>query len=267
MDKIYYSTELQVKRKLDGRKPLILPAKTKKEFFLIHGYTGSTTDFFNLPLYLHEKFNANVNVPLLPGHGTKLEDLDNVSYNDLFQYVETELIKQIRKGKKIVIGGISLGGEIALTLAGRYPVNGVFAVCTPYKLRHPFNIPGISIVKYFKKYWGKQTPQMVQAMREGLFYYKQTHINGIYILKTANAELDKFISNIKTPCLLLDARDDGVTHKKSALLLSRRINSKKSETLTLNTEIHNPFYSSEREKLIKKIAEFFAEHSAFSCRR
>ncbi len=61
-------------------KTIELKANNKKLFILIHGYTGSVTDFNELPNYLHKKFNANVKVVCLKGHGTKIEDLEMLRY-------------------------------------------------------------------------------------------------------------------------------------------------------------------------------------------
>ncbi len=81
-------------------KTIELKSNSDKEFFLIHGYTGSPTDFNNLPRLLHKKFNANVKVILLKGHGTKIEDLDNITYNDFFNQIREELEKDIKKRKE-----------------------------------------------------------------------------------------------------------------------------------------------------------------------
>jgi len=51
-------------------KKINLKANSKIEFFLIHGYTGGLDDFNDFPRYLNEKYNANVKIALLKGHGT-----------------------------------------------------------------------------------------------------------------------------------------------------------------------------------------------------
>ena len=58
-----------------------LKADSELLFFLIHGYTGSPDDFNELPEYLHKNIKANVKVILLKGHGTRIEDLDNLEYS------------------------------------------------------------------------------------------------------------------------------------------------------------------------------------------
>ena len=120
-------------------KEIKLNSKSKKEFFLIHGYTGSPTNFYDLPQYLNKRFNANIVIPVLIGHNTTVEDLDNLNFEDFLPPLEKELKKELNKGKEIILGGYSFGGQLALYLASKYPVKGVFNVSTPIKLKFPFS--------------------------------------------------------------------------------------------------------------------------------
>jgi len=53
-------------------KTIDIKANSDKEFFLIHGYSGSPEYFNYLPEYLNKKFNANVKVICLKGMEPKL---------------------------------------------------------------------------------------------------------------------------------------------------------------------------------------------------
>ena len=63
-------------------QPIDLNHHSQKLFFLIHGYTGSPTDFNALPDYLFSRYPVDVKVMLLKGHGTKIEDLDDLELQD-----------------------------------------------------------------------------------------------------------------------------------------------------------------------------------------
>ncbi len=152
-----------------------LKANSKKEFFLIHGYTGSPTDFNGLGEYLHKKFNANVRIIRLKGHGTKIEDLDKLEYEDFLEQAERGLKKDLKKGREIVIGGVSFGAQLALNLAAKYHVMGVFTVVIPHKLKFPFNIPFMSILGAFKKKWRKRLHATEIKLRKNAFHYKEMH--------------------------------------------------------------------------------------------
>ena len=121
-----------------------LRSPSKKLFFLIHGYTGSPTDFNELPDYLYKMGGVNVKVMLLTGHGTNIKDLDALGFNDFLSQVEEELKKDLDKYDEVILGGASFGAQLAMHFAAKYPVQGVFNVCLPYKLKFPFNIIALS---------------------------------------------------------------------------------------------------------------------------
>ncbi len=116
-------------------EPIILKGLGEEVFLLIHGYTGSPTDFNGLPEFLHKQHNASVFIPLLPGHGTRVEDLRGVTKDDFMQVAEAVLQDLLAKHSRVIVGGHSFGGQVALHLAARYPVSGVFVSAMPYKLR------------------------------------------------------------------------------------------------------------------------------------
>ena len=74
---------------------------TNRQFLLIHGYTGSPTDFNNLPNILYKHFGAHVSVPLLRGHGTHIDDLDDLEYQHFFErlFLKTVAIESDIKNK------------------------------------------------------------------------------------------------------------------------------------------------------------------------
>ncbi|PUU88259.1 MAG: esterase/lipase [Halanaerobium sp.] len=106
---------------------------SKTLFFLIHGYTGSPTDFNGLPEYLNSNLDVNVKVMLLRGHGRTVQALDNIGLKDFINQIEAELKSDLEKYEEVILGGVSFGAQMALHFASKFPVDGVFNVCLPYK--------------------------------------------------------------------------------------------------------------------------------------
>lgn len=238
---------------------LILSAESKKEFFLIHGYTGSSDDFHNLPALLHARFNANVKILLLPGHGTKVEDLDDVTYADFMQVLRSELEKDLAQGMEVVLGGVSMGGLFSLLLAAEYPVKGVFNVSSPYVMKFPFNVPGLKYVLKHKKYWKKSTQSSTHSkMLEGSFSYAHMHSNGFYIATQATKQLRRAIQNISCPILTIFSTKDDIGHIQSVQSIQEGAGSRIKKNGIFHIEPHNIFYSSEDHKVNKEIIDFFA---------
>src|SRR5438105_2511476 len=68
----------------------------------------------------------------LPGHGTRLADLDDVRWEQWAEAVEDGFDTLRRKRKRVAVVGQSLGGLLALHLASRRPeVAAVAALAVP----------------------------------------------------------------------------------------------------------------------------------------
>jgi esterase/lipase len=228
----------------------------KTLFFLIHGYTGSPTDFNGLPEYLSNNLDANVKVMLLKGHGNKIQDLDNIELKDFINQIESELKSDLEKYEEVILGGVSFGAQMALHFASKYPVDGVFSVCLPYKLKFPFNIPGLSILSFFKKYWAKPLSDEEEKVRQNTFYYKQMHANGLKIIKKANNLLEKELSKISCPVFTIYTKNDPIGNYKAIGYISRKIEAPHYIEI-IDNKNHNLFFSKKSSEIYKNIAEFY----------
>jgi carboxylesterase len=87
---------------------------------LIHGFTATTVEVRWLADYLHDK-GLSVSAPLLPGHGTTPEDLNNRNYAEWIECVEKSLIELKKTSQSVIVGGESMGAVLALFLAESHP--------------------------------------------------------------------------------------------------------------------------------------------------
>jgi len=236
-------------------KSINLKSNSKTLFFLIHGYTGSPTDFNGLPEYLKDKLNVDIKV-LLKGHGQSIQDLDNVELKDFINQIEAELKIDLEKYEKVILGGVSFGAQMALHFASKFPIDGVFNVCLPYKLKFPFNIPGLSILGFFKKYWTKPLSKDEEKVRQGTFYYKQMHANGLKILKEANKLLKKELSKINCPVFTIYSKNDPIGNYKAIGYISRKIEAPHYIEIVDNKN-HNLFFSKKSTEIYKNIIDFY----------
>lgn len=251
---------MAVKRNLE----INIKGKSDREFFIIHGYTGSPTDFNGLGNYLNKRFGASVVIPLLPGHGLNVKALDSVNYSDFFELVEKQLREELKKGKKIVVGGISLGGYLALELAAKYPVVGVFNIATPYKLRFPLNIWGLYGLRFFKKYWRKKSYERLYNDDYGAFYYHEMHINSLKVIRDAHTRFNYYAEDIRAPCLTINSKEDVLSSIESAFIIESRIDSQIKKRVAFDGKLHNIFFSEDRFKVFRVIGDFFDKNKVFN---
>ncbi len=87
---------------------------------LCHGFTGSPGGSLR-PWAEHlVEAGFRVRLPLLPGHGTTWEQLNETSWTDWYATVETAFRLLRQECRAVFIGGLSMGGSLALRLAERY---------------------------------------------------------------------------------------------------------------------------------------------------
>lgn len=83
---------------------------------LVHGFTGSPASMRPWGEYLHSK-GFSVRVPLLPGHGTKPEDLNKVKWEQWPAKVIEEFEELSKVCDSIFLLGLSMGGGTVLNVA------------------------------------------------------------------------------------------------------------------------------------------------------
>lgn len=95
---------------------------------LVHGFTGSPHSMRGIGEYLAERGVA-VKAPLLPGHGTRWEDLNAVTVEDWVATVEEGFHEMAAEHDEVFIVALSFGAALSLDLAARYP-DGVAGIVT-----------------------------------------------------------------------------------------------------------------------------------------
>ena len=96
---------------------------------LCHGFTGSPQSLRPWAEHLAEH-GMTVSLPLLPGHGTRWEDLRITGWQDWYAEVDRELRLLCERHETVFVAGLSMGGALALRLAAKHgdAVRGVMVV-------------------------------------------------------------------------------------------------------------------------------------------
>ncbi|CAM5292638.1 Carboxylesterase OS=Streptomyces violarus OX=67380 GN=FHS41_005791 PE=4 SV=1 [Streptomyces violarus] len=104
---------------------------------LCHGFTGSPQSLRPWAEHLAAR-GLTVSLPLLPGHGTRWEDLRMTGWQDWYAEVDRELRLLCERREQVFVAGLSMGGALALRLAAKHgdAVSGVVVV-NPASCRRP----------------------------------------------------------------------------------------------------------------------------------
>lgn len=83
---------------------------------LVHGFTGSPASMKPWGRHLADQGYA-VEVPRLPGHGTRWQDLNRVTWSDWYAEAERGFDALHASCEAVVVCGLSMGGALSLRLA------------------------------------------------------------------------------------------------------------------------------------------------------
>jgi carboxylesterase len=92
------------------------PDGTRGGVLLVHGFTGSPYSMRPWGEYLASRGLA-VAVPRLPGHGTTWQQMNRTRWQDWYDEVTRAFDKLRANCDRVVAGGLSMGGALALRLA------------------------------------------------------------------------------------------------------------------------------------------------------
>jgi carboxylesterase len=87
---------------------------------VLHGFTGNP---FSMRAIAEQLAVAGLSVelPLLPGHGTSIEDMVPTRWSDWSQATESTYLDLAARCDRVMVVGLSMGGTLAAWLAERHP--------------------------------------------------------------------------------------------------------------------------------------------------
>ena len=95
---------------------------------VLHGFTGSPRSVRPLAEAL-AKAGYSVELPLLPGHGTSLEEMEPTRWSDWSVAADAAYAGLAARCEQVVVAGLSMGGSLAIWLAERhFEIAGVIVV-------------------------------------------------------------------------------------------------------------------------------------------
>ncbi|AXI81227.1 alpha/beta hydrolase [Peterkaempfera bronchialis] len=84
-----------------------------------HGFTGTPQSLRPWADHLADH-GLTVSLPLLPGHGTRWQDMQLTRWEDWYAEVDRELRALTERCEQVFVCGLSMGGALALLLAARH---------------------------------------------------------------------------------------------------------------------------------------------------
>jgi len=242
--------------------PFILYGDRKDEcILLIHGFTGSPADVMPLAKALNNDGKGfTIYSILLPGHGTKMEDMSPVKWKEWVLYSSEKLKILIKNYKKVSLIGFSMGGDISLCLAAKYNIDRIVSICTPILIKNKlyFIAEFLSIFRKYN-YWKKTTLIPGELDLPYSTGYKGMPVRSIAELRNITIAAFNRLHRIKQPIMVVQSLKDRTVHIKSPFLIFDNVKSQYKELLLLENSRHNPIKGIEREKLYLAVEKFLRQ--------
>jgi carboxylesterase len=94
---------------------------------VLHGFTGSPQSMRPLAVRFAEEGHS-VELPVLPGHGTKIEDMVPTRFDDWYRAAAAAYTELSSRCERVVVVGLSMGGTLATLLAIEHDPAALIAI-------------------------------------------------------------------------------------------------------------------------------------------
>ncbi|MBX7057460.1 MAG: alpha/beta fold hydrolase [Leptospirales bacterium] len=221
---------------LEGAAPWRFEGKSGIAFLVIHGYGGSPFNVRPLGEFLHSLGHTAIG-PLLPGHGTRIEDLARTRFQHWESYIERMYLEERSRYRKLFLVGFSMGGAVALRIASRHADTfrpaGLITISSPVFFNGFFNgrlifhqptMPLTGLIKIFQPILRleRNRPGQVERLNPWVGYRYQHALAALHSFKRALPAVRAGLGRIHAPyCSIMAANDRTVSAENQAYIYNR----------------------------------------------
>jgi len=245
---------------------------------LIHGLGGTPLELKSVARGLSAR-GFTVHCCQLAGHCGSEEDLVSTNWHNWLESAEEELAKLEQRCTTIIVGGLSMGAILALRLAAVHPrrVHGL-TLFAPTLWYDGWSIPWYGfLLRMFistsaaKRYrFAEREPygikdEGIRAIVAGALLSGKSGIAGIaHTPSQSIRELWRLVDavkldcpSIKTPTLVVQARDDDISALSNAIYLQRQLGGL-VECVVLDDSYHLITVDRQRDVVVDRSADFIS---------
>jgi carboxylesterase len=242
--------------------PFLLPAGPVG-VLLIHGFTGAPTEMRLIGDYLHGA-GYTVSGPLLPGHGTRVEDMNRYRWTDWLREAEQSYEALRVRCEQVFVAGLSLGSLLAVHLAAKTPApQGIVLYSPPAFLpdRRAYLAP---LVKRIAPVISARSPNDLtdpEAYRR-LWCYDQKPMGALHELIKIIRESRRLLPSLRCPLLVAYSTGDRQIGRGSGQYVYEHAGSPDKERIELHNSGHALTVDSEWRAVADATARFIARNSS-----
>ncbi len=231
---------------------------------LIHGFTGSPPELRLLGDYLHQR-GFTVSAPLLPGHGTRVEEMNDCRWTDWTGAAAEALADLQSRCDTVFAGGLSMGSLLVIDLAARHDLAGAVLYAPAVKVASRL-IHLAPVFKYLipKRPKGEQTDLTDPEAEQHCWSYEAFPSFGAHELLKLIRRSHELLPRVTCPLLIVHSTGDEMIRPDSAQFAYERAGSLDKELITLHNSGHVITVDSEWRTVAEVTHRFIEAHVAGS---
>lgn len=224
---------------------------------LIHGFSGAPTEMRGLGEYLAAR-GYTVSAPLLPGHGTDIEDLAGRKWPEWADAVDAAFTELADRCHQVFMAGLSLGTLLTINLAVDRPVAGIVLISPAIFLANPLArltwIGNLIPLKIRRRSAGSDLVDPEADSRA--WCYEEIPASTAYQVALLSKRARSLLPRITAPTLVVMSTKDSELKYKSGPHVIETISSADKQLISLHNSGHNILIDVERETVWEATASF-----------
>lgn len=222
---------------------------------LCHGFTGSPQSMRPWAEFL-AGHGLTVSLPLLPGHGTRWEDMQVTGWQDWYAEVDRELRALRERCTEVFVAGLSMGGALALRLAAKHgdAVSGVVVV-NPANRVHGLAAHALPVIRHLLRTTKGIGSDIAKSAAPELGY-DRVPLHAAHSLRAFFRQVDRELPQVTQPLLLLRSPQDHVVPPADSARILSRVSSVDVTEVLLEQSYHVATLDHDADRI-------FAESLAF----
>ena len=204
---------------------------------LCHGFTGTPQSLRPWAEHLLAE-GFRVALPLLPGHGTRWQDMQTTSWLDWYGELDRALGRLQAECDEVYVMGLSMGGGLALRLAEEHgaAIRGLVLVNPSVKRNRPNELAIPLASRLLPSLPGIASDIKRPDTTE--LGYDRVPLKGALQLTKLWQTVAVALPKVAVPVLLFRSQEDHVVHPSSSALVLARISSTDAREVVLRDSYH-----------------------------
>jgi len=204
---------------------------------LLHGFTGSPASMRPWGEQLAQR-SWTVRVPRLPGHGTRWQDMNITRWQDWYSEADRNLRELSSRCDRVFVGGLSMGGSLALRLAQEHPqaISGLVLV-NPSVHTERLDRHLLPVVKHLVGSFPGISNDIAKPGVDEI-PYNRTPLKAAASLMEMWSVIKRDIASVHQPLLLFRSAQDHVVEPSNAEWILSHIHSSDVEEVVLHNSYH-----------------------------